>query len=112
MNRSIAEDGRTGPERGVAPESCPAPVSPAPSGSRRRLSLVLFLTALLFCAWFFHVGYVNQIARYDAVSAFFENTGEDAHTFRIDRYLYSEGKQMNIPLMSIVPMRSFPVSSL
>ena len=95
MNRSIAEDGRTGPERGVAPESCPAPVSPAPSGSRRRLSLVLFLTALLFCAWFFHVGYVNQIARYDAVSAFFENTGEDAHTFRIDRYLYSEGKQMN-----------------
>ena len=63
--------------------------------ARRRLSLILFSTALLFCAWFFHAGHVNQIARYDAVSAFFENTGDDAHTFRIDRYLYSEGKQMN-----------------
>ena len=68
---------------------------PSPSVSRRRLSLLLFLTVLLFCSWFFHVGHVNQIARYDAVSAFFENTGEDAHTFRIDRYLYSEGKMMN-----------------
>ncbi len=68
-----------------------------PSSARRRLSLILFFTALVFCAWFFHVGHVNQIARYDAVSAFFENTGDDAHTFRIDRYLYSEAKQMNTP---------------
>ena len=60
-----------------------------------RVSLVLFLTALLFCSWFFQVGHVNQISRYDAVNAFFENTGDDAHTFRIDRYLYSEGRQMN-----------------
>lgn len=100
MNRGIAEDGRTEkPERGCVPVPGEAPVSgeasvmPAPA--RRRLSLILFFTALLFCAWFFHVGHVNQIARYDAVSAFFENTGADAHTFRIDRYLYSEGRQMN-----------------
>lgn len=78
--------------------------SPAAAGScdrsaKSRLSfrtrLVLFLTALLFCSWFFQVGHVNQISRYDAVNAFFENTGDDAHTFRIDRYLYSEGRQMN-----------------
>ena len=104
MNRGIAEDGRTdGPERGgvvpasgeaSAPASGEASVSLPPS-ARRRLSLILFFTALLFCAWFFHVGHVNQIARFDAVSAFFENTGDDAHTFRIDRYLYSEMKQMN-----------------
>ena len=100
MNGSIAEDGRTEkPERGCVPVPGEAPVSgeasvmPAPA--RRRLSLILFFTALLFCAWFFHVGHVNQIARYDAVSAFFENTGADAHTFRIDRYLYSEGKELN-----------------
>jgi len=95
MNGSIAEDGRTEPERGISPESCPAPASRSSSVSRRRLSLMLFFTALLFCAWFFHVGHVNQIARYDAVNAFFENTGDDAHTFRIDRYLYSDAKQMN-----------------
>ena len=101
MNRGIAEDGRTEPERGGIPGpgeasvSAPAEASAMSSSARRRLSLILFLTALLFCAWFFHVGHVNQIARYDAVSAFFENTGDDAHTFRIDRYLYSEMKQMN-----------------
>ncbi len=103
MNRGIAEDGRTnGPERGemdpVSGEtnaSAPHETSLMSTSVRRRLFLILFFTALVFCAWFFHVGHVNQIARYDAVSAFFENTGDDAHTFRIDRYLYSEGKQMN-----------------
>ena len=108
MNRGNAEDGRTEPERDGVPASgessafspgemsASVPESSAmPFLSRRRLSLILFFTALLFCAWFFHVGHVNQIARYDAVSAFFENTGDDAHTFRIDRYLYSEGRQMN-----------------
>ena len=101
MDRSSAEDGRTGPERdGIpAPDETSASAlgeaSGKPSAARRRVSLVLFFTALVFCAWFFHVGHVNQIARYDAVSAFFENTGDDAHTFRIDRYLYSEGRQMN-----------------
>ncbi len=101
MDRSIAEDGRTEPERNGVPASdadsvsVPGAASVTQSSARRRLSLILFFTALLFCAWFFHVGHVNQIARYDAVSAFFENTGDDAHTFRIDRYLYSEGKQMN-----------------
>ena len=94
MNRGIAEDGQTGTERGgFGPVS--GETSSMPSSARRRLSLMLFLTALVFCAWFFHVGHVNQIARFDAVSAFFENTGDDAHTFRIDRYLYSEAKQMN-----------------
>ena len=108
MNRGIAEVGRTEePERGGVSASgelsasapCEITASEASvsmSGSaRRRVSLFLFLTALVFCAWFFHVGHVNQIARYDAVSAFFENTGDNAHTFRIDRYLYTEGKQMN-----------------
>ena len=103
MNRGSAEDGRTEePERDGVPVSGEAPASAfgessesMPASARRRLSLILFFTALLFCAWFFHVGHVNQIARFDAVSAFFENTGADAHTFRIDRYLYSEGKQMN-----------------
>ncbi len=103
MNRGIAEDGRTEPERdgidpvsGEASASAPGETSVSmPSSSRRRVSLILFFTALVFCAWFFHVGHVNQIARFDAVSAFFENTGDDAHTFRIDRYLYSEGRQMN-----------------
>lgn len=97
MSRSIAEDGEAGTKRrNDPPESGPDAFSLSASNpSRRRLSLILFLTALLFCAWFFHVGHVNQIARYDAVSAFFENTGDDAHTFRIDRYLYSEAKQMN-----------------
>ena len=95
MSRGIAEDGRTEePERdGMDP--VPGEMSVMAPSARRRLSLILFFTALLFCAWFFHVGHVNQIARYDAVSAFFENTGDDAHTFRIDRYLYSEMKQMN-----------------
>ena len=93
MNRGSAEDGRTEPERDGVP--VPGGASVMSSSARRRLSLILFFTALLFCAWFFHVGHVNQIARYDAVSAFFENTGGDAHTFRIDRYLYSEMKQMN-----------------
>jgi hypothetical protein len=98
MDRSIAEDGRTEPER----DGIPAPgcvelgeTSVITPSARRRVSLVLFLTALLFCSWFFHVGDVNQIARYDAVNAFFENTGDDAHTFRIDRYLYSESKHLN-----------------
>ena len=93
MNRGIAEDGQTGLERGSVPVSGETSVSASgeemfsmPSSARRRLSLILFLTALIFCAWFFHVGHVNQIARFDAVNAFFENTGEDAHTFRIDRY--------------------------
>ncbi len=108
MNRSIAEDGRTEePDRdGVSASrekaasvpgetSAASKVCAAPLSARRRISLMLFLTVLVFCAWFFHVGHVNQIARYDAVSAFFENTGDDAHTFRIDRYLYSEMKQMN-----------------
>jgi len=102
MNRGIAEDGQTGAERGgfepasgEASASTPGEVSSMPSSARRRLSLILFFTALIFCAWFFHVGHVNQIARFDAVNAFFENTGEAAHTFRIDRYLYSEAKQMN-----------------
>ena len=109
MKRGIAEDGRTdGPERDGVPASgavspsgeisasapCEASVS-MPSSARRRVSLIVFFTALLFCAWFFHVGHVNQIARFDAIFAFFENTGDDAHTFRIDRYLYSEGRQMN-----------------
>ena len=94
MDRGIAEDGHGGLERGNGPESRPVQ---SLSAFRRRRSLLLFLTALLFCAWFFHVGHVNQIARYDAVNAFFENTGDDAHTFRIDRYLYSEAKQMNTP---------------
>ena len=101
MDRGIAEDGRTEPGRGGVPASDETSasaldeVSVKPSPARWRLSLILFFTALLFCAWFFHVGHVNQIARYDAISAFFENTGDDAHTFRIDRYLYSEGRQMN-----------------
>ena len=109
MKRGNAEDGRTdGPERDGVPASgavspfgeisasapCEASVS-MPSSARRRVSLILFFTALVFCAWFFHVGHVNQIARYDAIFAFFENTGDDAHTFRIDRYLYSEGKVLN-----------------
>ena len=59
------------------------------------MKIALFLTVLVCCSWFFQVGHVNQISRYDAVSAFFENTGDDARTFRIDRYLYSEGRQMN-----------------
>ena len=88
MSRSIAEDGQTGAERADLPESGSASPSPAISCRSRRLSLILFLTALLFCAWFFQAGHVNQTARYDAVSAFFENTGEDAHTFRIDRYWF------------------------
>ena len=93
MNRGKAEDERTEPERdGV---SVSGEVSSMSSSARRRLSLILFLTALLFCGWFFQVGNVNQIARYDAIFAFFENTGDDAHTFRIDRYLYSEGKVLN-----------------
>ena len=96
MSRSIAEDGQAGAKRGIVSESSSALSAAAmPSSARRRISLMLFFTALLFCAWFFHVGHINQIARYDAVSAFFENTGDDAHTFRIDRYLYSEAKQMN-----------------
>ena len=93
MNRGIAEDERTEPERDGVPASGEPTVMP--SSARRRLSLMLFLTSLLFCAWFFQVGNVNQIARYDAIFAFFENTGDDAHTFRIDRYLYSEGKVLN-----------------
>jgi len=99
MSRSIAEDGQTGAERAEHPESGSASSSPAMSArSRRRLSLMLFLTALLFCAWFFQAGHVNQTARYDAVSAFFENTGENAHTFRIDRYWFetrSGAKRLN-----------------
>ena len=94
MNRGSAKDGRTEPERNGVPVPGEASVMSSHS-ARRWLSLILFFTTLLFCAWFFHVGHVNQIARYDAVSAFFENTGDDAHTFRIDRYLYSEMKQMN-----------------
>lgn len=94
MNGSIAEDVGVGPERADYPGSAPDP-SAMSRRSRRRLSLVVFFTALLFCSWFFHVGHVNQLARYDAVSAFFENTGDDARTFRIDRYLYSENKHMN-----------------
>lgn len=93
MNGSIVEDGRTEPERDGIP--APGETSVMTPSARRRVSLVLFLTSLLFCSWFFHVGDVNQIARYDAVSAFFENTGDDAHTFRIDRYLYSESKHLN-----------------
>ena len=93
MNRDSAEAERTKPERDGVP--VPGETSFMPSSSRRRLSLVVFFTALVFCAWFFQVGNVNQIARYDAIFAFFENTGEDAHTFRIDRYLYSEGKVLN-----------------
>ena len=93
MNRGNAEDERTEPERDGIPVT--GEVSSMPSSARRRLSLMLFFTALLFCAWFFQVGNVNQIARYDAIFAFFENTGDDAHTFRIDRYLYSEGKVLN-----------------
>ena len=85
MNRGSAEDERTEPARDGVPVSVESTVMP--SSARRRLSLFLFLTALLFCAWFFQVGNVNQIARYDAIFAFFENTGDDAHTFRIDRYL-------------------------
>ena len=93
MNRGKAEDERTEPERdGV---SVSGEVSSMSSSARRWLSLILFFTALLFCGWFFQVGNVNQIARYDAIFAFFENTGDDAHTFRIDRYLYSEGKVLN-----------------
>ena len=102
MNRGNAENGRTEPERDGVPVSgeAHAPASgeasfSMPVSARRRLSLMLFLTALLFCAWFFQVGNVNQISRYDAIFAFFENTGDDAHTFRIDRYLYSEGKVLN-----------------
>lgn len=101
MNRGSAEDERTEPELdgvpvpGEASVFASVEVSPLSVSARRRLSLILFFTALLFCAWFFHVGHVNQIARYDAIFAFFENAGDDAHTFRIDRYLYSEGKQMN-----------------
>ncbi len=93
MNRGSAEDERTEPERDGVPVS--GEMSSMPPSARRRLSLILFFTTLLFCAWFFQVGNVNQIARYDAVFAFFENTGDDAHTFRIDRYLYSEGKVLN-----------------
>ena len=93
MNRGSAEDERTEPARDGVPVSVESTIMPSPA--RRRLSLFLFLTALLFCAWFFQVGNVNQIARYDAIFAFFENTGDDAHTFRIDRYLYSEGKVLN-----------------
>lgn len=88
MSRGSAEDERTEPERDETPVY--GETSSIPSSARRRLSLMLFFTALLFCAWFFQVGNVNQISRYDAVFAFFENTGDDAHTFRIDRYLYSE----------------------
>ncbi len=103
MNVVNAEDGRTEiPERDrIDPVSVKTSASVSgessvmPASARRRISLILFFTAFLFCAWFFHVGHVNQIARYDAVSAFFENTGDDTHTFRIDRYLYSEGRQMN-----------------
>ena len=104
MNRGKAEDERTEPERDGVPASADSSASssvelsasfPLPSSARRRLSLILFFTALLFCAWFFQVGNVNQISRYDAVFAFFENTGDDAHTFRIDHYLYSEGKVLN-----------------
>ena len=93
MNLGSAEDERMEPERDGVP--VPGEVSSMSPSARRRLSLILFFTALLFCAWFFQVGNVNQIARYDAIFAFFENTGDDAHTFRIDRYLYSEGKVLN-----------------
>jgi hypothetical protein len=103
MNRGRAEDGRTEeaerggvvPASGEPSASATGEPSFASASARRLLPLILFLTALVFCAWFFHVGHVNQIARYDAIFAFFENAGGDAHTFRIDRYLYSEGKQMN-----------------
>ena len=91
MNRSIAEGAQTGAERDGLSGAGSASSSPAMSPrARRRLSPVLFLTALLFCAWFFQAGHVNQTARYDAVSAFFENTGADAHTFRIDRYCFPD----------------------
>jgi|GEM_PF-2163021 len=61
----------------------------------RKIKLMLFLAVLIPCVWFFHAGHINQTARYDAIQAFFENTGENAHTFRIDRYLFDPERRMN-----------------
>ena len=57
--------------------------------------LALFLLVLLGCGWFFSTGGWNQLSRYDAIFAFSENKGEDAHTFRIDRYLASPEQGIN-----------------
>jgi len=94
MDRSIAEEEPIG-RVDASPDASTSSGATASPVLSRRTRTVLFLSVLVFCSWFFQVGHVNQISRYDAVSAFFENTGEDAHTFRIDRYLYSEGRQMN-----------------
>lgn len=55
-------------------------------GNRRfqRTTFAAFLLILLTCSWFFSVGHVNQISRYDAMFSFYRNTGENAWTFRID----------------------------
>lgn len=50
----------------------------------KRAALVAFLLILAACSWFFSVGHVNQISRYDAIFAFYRNSGENAWTFRID----------------------------
>lgn len=55
--------------------------------SGRVRELALFLLVLLACGWFYSIGGWNQISRYDAIFAYAENEGADAHTFRIDRYL-------------------------
>ncbi len=60
-----------------------------------RFRLFLLLLIAIPCLFFFHAGHVNQTSRYDAISAFFENTGENTHTFRIDRYLYNDAKTVN-----------------
>lgn len=66
----------------------------APSRSAFLRNLLLFLLVFLPCVWFFSSGHINQTSRYDAIFAWFENSDEDAHTFRIDRYL-DEGKVLN-----------------
>ena len=63
--------------------------------SGRIRELALFLLVFLACGWFFSTGGWNQISRYDAIFAYAENEGADAHTFRIDRYLADPERGIN-----------------
>ena len=71
----------------------PLPCREACPGRFREIAL--FLLVFLACGWFFSTGGWNQISRYDAIFAFAENEGADAHTFRIDRYLADPDRGIN-----------------
>ena len=76
-------------------DAAAVPFSCGGSRTGRIGEVALFLLVLLACGWFFSTGGWNQISRYDAIFAFAENEGEDAHTFRIDRYLADPDRGIN-----------------